>query len=104
MTILVVAAGTRSRARPSSWTPRHRNTEEFLGGTNLGETVPSRARCSPLKGLLGVSVSRCPARRPFDVSDGLRGRTNIGLKNPNNSHKTLKPGPYGARKPFMRLP
>ena len=31
-------------------------------------------------------------------------RPNIDEKNPKISLQTLKPGPYGARKPFMRLP
>jgi hypothetical protein len=40
----------------------------------------------------------------MDVSDALRGRSNIRPRDPKISHKTLKPGPYGARTSFMRLP
>jgi hypothetical protein len=110
MMFSLAAARTRSSAGSVRWQQNHRITElnkerSFLfGGTHRGERVPSCASSYPLKGSFCDSVLLWQAHRCLDAGQSLTGRANIELKNPSISHQTLKPGRYGARKPFMRLP
>ena len=103
-------ASTRSQAGSVRWPQNHRITElnkerSFLfGGTHGGERVPSCPSSYPFKGSFCDSVLLWQAQRYLDAGESLTGRANVELKNPNISHQTLKPGRYGARKPFMRLP
>jgi hypothetical protein len=107
---LSAGASPRSQARSVRWPRKHRSTEVheegsfFFGGTHRGEGVPNRTSRYPLNDSFCDSVFLWQAHRCVDAGEALRGRANIGLKNPKISHQTLKPGPYGARTSFMRLP
>ena len=116
--ILVASESNRPSARFVRLPQKHRNTEIriaskrsssqegsfFFRGTPLGERVPSRAGCYPLKDFFCDSVILWQAQTWMDAKEALSEPPDIEPRDPKISHQTLKPGPYAARKPFMRLP
>lgn len=116
--IFLASGSTRPSARFVRLPQKHRNTEIriasktslsqegpfFFGGTHSRERVPNRAGCCPLQVFFCESVILWQADRWMDAKEALSEPPDIEPRDPKISHQTLKPGPYAARKAFMRLP